>query len=365
MGKKTALFAEHVALGARMVDFGGWEMPLHYGSQLEEHHAVRRAAGLFDVSHMTVVDIAGPQALPWLKRLLANDVGRLRAPGRGLYSCMLNERGGVIDDLIVYRRSAETFRLIVNAATRDKDLAWLRRQQQGWQLALEELGDKIMLAVQGPQARELAAACLPGSLADTALGLRRFGCTECNGLFVARTGYTGEDGWELVCEDLEAGRSLWRALLAAGLRPCGLGARDTLRLEAGLALYGQDLDEAHSPLSSGLGWTVAWEPASRAFIGRAALAAERAQGVAERLAGLVLLERGIMRPGQAVHTGAGSGVVTSGGFSPTLERSIALARLPAAADGDCEVEIRGQRRRCRIVEPIFVRNGQPVEAASC
>jgi len=362
MARKTALFAEHVAAGARMVDFGGWEMPLHYGSQIEEHHAVRRAAGVFDVSHMTVVDVAGPQALTWLQTLLANDAGRLESPGRGLYSCMLNPQGGVIDDLIVYRLSADGYRLIVNAATRDKDLAWMQAQAPARDFRLTERGEKIMLAVQGPAARQTAAACLPPALAQAALALPRFGCVADGPWFVARTGYTGEDGWEIVCVELAAGKALWRELLAAGLKPCGLGARDTLRLEAGLALYGQDLDEEHSPLSSGLGWTVAWEPASRRFIGRDALLAERQRGPAEQLAGLLLLERGIMRHGQPVRTPAGGGVVTSGGFSPTLQQSIALARLPAGASGDCEVEIRGRRRRGRIVEPVFVRHGQPVAA---
>ncbi|MDJ0927543.1 MAG: glycine cleavage system aminomethyltransferase GcvT [Gammaproteobacteria bacterium] len=356
--QRTALFGRHEAAGARLVDFGGWAMPLHYGSQLDEHHAVRRSAGVFDVSHMTVVDIAGSGATECLQRLLANDVGKLTAPGHGLYSCMLNESGGVVDDLIAYRRGETEYRLVVNAATRDKDLAWLRRACEPLDATVTENATSLMLAVQGPGAREIAASLLPDDLRAPAMSLKSFHCCEAGPVFVARTGYTGEDGFELIIDSEAAGLELWDKLLAAGVTPCGLGARDTLRLEAGLALYGQDLDEDHSPLVSGLGWTIAWDPVSRDFCGRAALDAEKRAGPASTFVGLLLEDRGIMRHGQSVETDAGAGLVTSGSFAPTLQRSIALARVPARAGGYCEVDIRGQQRRARIVKPVFVRRGE-------
>ncbi len=359
MARRTPLYDRHVAAGAQMVPFGGWDMPLHYGSQIEEHHAVRRHAGAFDVSHMTVVDVGGADAGEYLRRLLANDVARL-APGQALYSCMLNDRGGVVDDLIAYRRpagGAAPYRVVVNAATREKDLEWMLAMAGSLAVELRPRDDLAMIAVQGPGARDLAGPLLPVKAAAAARDLAPFHALESGDLFVARTGYTGEDGWEVLLPAADAVR-FWNALLEAGVTPCGLGARDTLRLEAGMNLYGQDMDESASPLVSGLAWTVAWEPASRNFIGRAALERERAAGPAARLAGLVLAERGVMRRDQRVVTQAGEGRITSGGFSPTMNRSIALARVPVAATGDCEVEIRGVLRPARLVRPPFVRHGR-------
>lgn len=340
-----------------MVNFGGWEMPLHYGSQIEEHHSVRDSAGIFDVSHMTIVDVSGAQSQTYLRRLLSNDVAKLTGPGKGLYSCMLNDHGGVVDDLIGYRKTGDAYRLIVNAATRGRDLAWMESVAADFELALREREDLIMLAVQGPHACVTGAPLLPGDAGEAALQLAPFACVELDGVFVARTGYTGEDGWEIILP-VEPGLRLWDKMLAAGIAPCGLGARDTLRLEAGLNLYGQDMDEEISPLRAGLGWTVAWEPAGRDFIGRQALEDERRQPDREKLVGLILQDRGIMRHGQRVITLAGSGIITSGGFSPTMQRSIALARIPAAAAGDCRVEIRNAERPAKIVRPPFVRNGR-------
>ena len=360
MSLHTALHAHHLAAGARMVDFGGWDMPLHYGSQLDEHHAVRRAAGVFDVSHMTVVDITGAATEGWLRGLLANDVARRPRAGQGLYSCMLNEQGGVIDDLIAYRRGPESFRLVVNASTREQDLAWLSRQAAGHAVALVERPEAVMLAVQGPDSRDVAARCLPDAMRDMAGALQPFEFAEQDGLFVARTGYTGEDGWELIFADAQQGLDFWDGLISAGVEPCGLGARDTLRLEAGLALYGQDLDSSHSPLVSGLGWTIAWQPEDRAFVGRAAVSAERDRGPAERLVGLVLEGRGIIRSGQRVLSDAGDGLVTSGGFAPTLQCSVALARVPVGVGDSVDVEIRQALRRARVVKPRFVRQGKTV-----
>jgi aminomethyltransferase len=355
-GQRTPLYAEHVAAGARMVGFGGWDMPLQYTSALTEHHAVRRSWGLFDVSHMTVVDAAGAGATDYFRMLLANDIGKLTAPGRGLYSCMLNEAGGVVDDLIVYRLEKDHWRVVVNAATRDQDLAWLQRHAAGHDVRLHHRPGVVMMAVQGPAARSAAAACLPAALGSAALALGSFGCVQHGDIFLARTGYTGEDGFELVLP-AAAGVELWRRLVAAGATPCGLGARDTLRLEAALNLYGQDMDESTTPLVAGLTWTVALGT-PRQFIGRDALERQMMAGLPARQVGLLLEDRGIMRHGQRVVTSAGDGVITSGGFSPTMERSCALARVPLAASGRCEVEIRGGLRAAIVVQPPFVRRGK-------
>ena len=364
MPLETPLHGRHVALGARLVDFGGWDMPLHYGSQLEEHHVVRQGAGMFDVSHMRAVDVAGPAASAFLRRLLANDVARLQAPGKALYSCMLNEQGGVLDDLIVYLRGADRYRLVVNAGTAAKDLAWIRAAAAGADLAIHERADLAMIAVQGPAARERAAGLWAPAERDAALALAPFYATEWGGeagLFVARTGYTGEDGFEIMLPAAAAGAA-WDGLAAAGVRPCGLGARDTLRLEAGMNLYGNDMDESTTPLEAGLAWTVALD-GDRDFIGRAALEAQRAAGVPRKLVGLLLEDRGILRAHQRVYAGAaGEGETTSGSYSPTLERSVALARVPAAAGATVEVDIRGKRLIARVVRPPFVRHGRAVIA---
>ncbi|MBP9955975.1 MAG: glycine cleavage system aminomethyltransferase GcvT [Pseudomonas sp.] len=360
MGQRTPLYDLHVALGAKLVDFGGWDMPLHYGSQVEEHHQVRQDCGVFDVSHMTVVDVAGAEAQAFLRRLLANDVARLEAPGKALYSAMLNEAGGIIDDLIVYR-SAAGYRLVVNAATHDKDLAWMRAQSEGFAVELRERDDLAMLAVQGPHALERCAELVTPPRASLIRTLQPFHGQAEGDWFIARTGYTGEDGLEILLPADEA-PGLLNDLVGAGIAPVGLGARDTLRLEAGLNLYGQDMDETVTPQAANLGWTVAWEPAERDFIGRAALEAQRAAGGAEtKLVGLVLEERGVLRAHQAVRVeGLGDGEITSGSFSPTLGKSIALARVPAGTGERAEVEIRGKWYPVRVVKPAFVRHGKPL-----
>ncbi len=357
MGLKTPLYDKHVESGARLVDFGGWDMPVHYGSQKEEHHTVRRSAGMFDVSHMTIVDLAGERCRDFLRGLLANDVAKLADAGKALYTCMLNESGGVIDDLIVYFFDAENFRLIVNAATRDKDLEWIGRHARAFDVSVTERDDLAMIAVQGPEARERAATLVDAAQRDAAMALRPFTATQAGDLFVARTGYTGEDGWEIIVPK-DAAAALWDGLLEAGIAPCGLGARDTLRLEAAMNLYGNDMDETVTPLESGLGWTVAWDPAERDFIGRDALVAQRETGGLRRFVGLLLEGRGVLRGHQRVETAAGDGVITSGGFSPTMERSIALARLPAGNYESVRVDIRGKLVDARIVKTPFVRNGK-------
>lgn len=360
MNLRTALYESHVNAGARMVPFGGWDMPLHYGSQLQEHHRVRAEAGVFDVSHMTIVDLEGPGTHAFLRRLLANDVARLTAPGSALYSCMLNEAGGILDDLIVYFRGEERYRLVVNAATRSSDLAWIEAQRatSAPEVALTHRADLAMLALQGPMAERMLAQVYPPVTVSAVRSLKAFQFAERPEGFIARTGYTGEDGFEIMLPGADA-PAFWRALVAAGAAPCGLGARDTLRLEAGLALYGTDLDEAHTPAECGLAWTVALTPPERAFIGRAALT----EGAPRfRQVGLVLEDRGVLRNGLAVRFADGSeGVITSGGFSPTLQRAIALARVPpaAAAQRQCEVLLRGQPVKATVVKPPFVRHGQP------
>ena len=361
MPQTTPLNAMHRAAGARMVDFGGFDMPLHYGSQIEEHHAVRRDAGMFDVSHMRVLDLEGPGARDFLRGALANDVAKLATPGKALYSCLLAENGGVLDDLIVYWRGGDAFRIVVNAGTAQKDIAWLRgllaRTHANARLAVRD--DLAMLAVQGPRAREKTWTALPEAAQATA-GLEPFnGVTvptrRCE-LFVARTGYTGEDGFEVMLPAACA-VEVWQALQAAGVRPCGLGARDTLRLEAGMNLYGQDMDETVTPLESGLAWTVDLA-SEREFAGKDALLA---QPPSRKLVGLLLVDAGgVLRAHQRVDCAHGHGEITSGTFAPTLGRSIALARLPASVrPGETvHVLVRERRLAARVVKPPFVRNGR-------
>jgi aminomethyltransferase len=360
MGRRTPLFELHRQLGARIVDFGGWDMPVQYTSQIEEHHAVRRAAGVFDVSHMCVIDLKGDKVRAFLRRLLANDVAKLTQPGKALYSCMLDESGGVIDDLIVYFMNESWFRMVVNAGTRDKDLAWIRRHAEDFGIEVLERTDLAMIAVQGPQAREKVAQLLPPDGAKAALALQAFFGAEIDQWFVARTGYTGEDGFEIMMPATDAVR-VWQELNKLGVTSCGLGARDTLRLEAGMNLYGNDMDEKTHPLESGLAWTVALEPETRKFIGREALDAIMAKGSPRKLVGLLLEDRGVLRSHQKVLAeGIGEGEVTSGTYSPTLERSIGLARVPAGAGGQLQVEIRGKLLHARVVKPPFVRNGKSI-----
>ena len=357
MGQRSPLYDQHLAVGAKMVDFGGWDMPLHYGSQVEEHHQVRRDCGVFDVSHMTVVDVAGAQAKAYLQRLLANDVARLAQVGKALYSAMLNEQGGVIDDLIVYVTD-EGYRLVVNASTRDKDLAWMRAQASGFEVRIDERADLAMLAIQGPQARTRMMDLVTQPRAALIQELKPFQGLAAGDWFIGRTGYTGEDGLEIILP-AEQAPDFFSELVGAGISPIGLGARDTLRLEAGLNLYGQDMNEEVSPLAANMGWTIAWEPAERAFVGRGALEEQRERSEQPKLVGLVLEERGVLRAHQVVRVnGIGEGEITSGSFSPTLGKSIALARVPANTGERAEVEIRNKWYPVRVVQPTFVRHGK-------
>ena len=364
MTQKTILNETHRALGAKMVDFGGWDMPIHYGSQIEEHHQVRRDAGMFDVSHMTVADLNGPRVREFLRHLVANSVDKLQKPGKALYTTMLNAQGGVIDDLIIYFMSEDWFRLVVNAATRDKDIAWITAQAGAFDIAVRERPEFGMVAVQGPTARDKVIGLLREEDRAPVAKLARFSAREARTIdgivvFVARTGYTGEDGFEVIVPEAQT-VAFWDALLAAGVKPAGLGARDTLRLEAGMNLYGQDMDETVSPYEAALGWTVALD-AGRDFIGREVLERQHAGGAPRQMIGIVMDEKGVLRHGQKVLTDNGIGEILSGTFSPTLGKAIAFARVPAGAPGDVRVDIRGKEVPVRVVKFPFVRDGKPMD----
>ncbi len=357
MGKRTPLYQCHVEAQAKLVDFAGWDMPLHYGSQIQEHHQVRQQAGMFDVSHMTIVDLHGPAVADYLRYLVANNIDRL-VPGKALYTCMLNEQGGVIDDLIVYKMTDNFYRLVVNSGTREKDLAWLTKQANSFELTLTVRDDCAMLAIQGPHIREKIPTLFSPDQAQTILNLKVFHAAELDHYFIARTGYTGEDGFEVILPATEA-PAFWRKLLAADIKPCGLGARDTLRLEAGLNLYGADMDETVTPLESNLAWTVAFDPTDRQFIGRTALEKQLHNGVKQQLVGLVLEGQGVLRNHQKVIVdGFGEGEITSGSFSPTLSKGIALARVPAQVGQHCLVDMRGKQVPVQVIKPPFVKQGK-------
>ena len=362
MTQKTVLNDTHRAMGAKMVDFGGWDMPIHYGSQIDEHHDVRRDAGMFDVSHMTVVDLTGARVRDFLRKLVANSVDKLQKPGKALYTCMLTPEGGVIDDLIIYYMREDWFRLVVNAATRDKDLAWISAQAKAFDVEVVERPEFGMIAVHGPNARAKVIALLDEADRAKAGKLARFAAMETRTvdgapLFVARTGYTGEDGFEIIVPEADT-VALWQALAAAGVKPAGLGARDTLRLEAGMNLYGQDMDETVSPYEAALAWTVALDE-GRDFNGRAVLEAQVANGAPRQMIGLVMDEKGVLRHGQRVLTANGDGEILSGTFSPTLGKAIAFARVPAGEPGEVRVDIRGREVPVRVVKFPFVREGKP------
>lgn len=357
MSNQTALYAKHLESGAKMVDFAGWQMPINYGSQIDEHHQVRTDAGMFDVSHMVILDFSGGDVVPFLRNLLANDIDKLKQLGKALYSCMLNEEGGVIDDLIIYYMGEDSYRMVVNAATRDKDIQWIQEKAMGSDVNIVEREDYSMLAVQGPNARKAVVSTLDQAVVADIDAIKPFFGVQLESMFIARTGYTGEDGFEMMVPN-ESAAELWDKLLTAGVKPIGLGARDTLRMEAGMNLYGTDMSEDTSPLTSGLGWTIAWQPEDRIFIGRDVIEREKNEGVKQKFVGLVLEGRGVLRSHQKVVTSNGEGEITSGTFSPTLKQSIALARVPSDIGETCEVVIRDKHLPARVVKPVFVRNGK-------
>ncbi|RRS10496.1 glycine cleavage system aminomethyltransferase GcvT [Pseudoalteromonas sp. J010] len=359
MTSKTVLHAKHLEAGAKMVDFHGWEMPINYGSQIEEHHAVRQDAGMFDVSHMTIVDIEGVDAKAFLQKLVANDVAKLTVAGKALYTGMLNEQGGVIDDLIIYFFTETQYRLVVNSATREKDLAHINAVATGFDVTVTERPEYAMIAVQGPNAIAKTATILDEQQQAAVAGMKPFFGVQAGELFIATTGYTGEAGYEIVVHN-DGAADLWQKLLDAGVRPAGLGARDTLRLEAGMNLYGSDMDETVSPLAANMAWTIAWEPEDRDFIGRAAITKQRAEKSTDKLVGLVLESKGVLRGGSKVIVEGGEGVITSGTFSPTLGFSVALARVPRSVGETAQVEMRKKLVDVKVVKPSFVRNGKSI-----
>ena len=343
--KTTCLHQAHIDAGAKMVDFGGWDMPINYGSQIEEHHA----------SHMTIVDLHGPESEKFLLHLLANDVRKL-SNGKALYSTMLNEKGGIIDDLITYKRANNDYRIVVNAATREKDLAWFQKQVTKFDATITERPECAMIAVQGPHSIEACLKVLPEDIAKQLSELKRFSAIDTDEYFIGRTGYTGEDGVEIIIPE-DAAVALWDKLIQAEVKPCGLGARDTLRLESGMHLYGQDMDENITPLECGLAWTVRKEDAD--FIGSDALAKLRESGVTKKMTGVVLRERGILRHNQELIDNAGlTGIITSGSFSPTTEVAIGMAIVDKNMNENVKVQIRKKQLSVQLVKLPFVRNGK-------
>ncbi len=359
MTNKTVLHAKHLEAGAKMVDFHGWEMPINYGSQIEEHHAVRQDAGMFDVSHMTIVDVEGADAKAFLRKLVINDVDKLNVAGKALYTGMCNEEGGVIDDLIIYFFNDTSYRLVVNSATREKDLAWIATQSADFAVTVTERPEFGMIAVQGPEAKAKVATILNAEQNAAVEGMKPFFGLQAGELFIATTGYTGEAGYEIVVPEAQAA-DLWQQLLDAGVKPAGLGARDTLRLEAGMNLYGLDMDESVTPLAANMAWTISWDDEARDFIGKAKLAELREAGSEPKLVGLILEEKGVLRSGLKVVTEHGEGVITSGTFSPTLGHSIAMARVPRAVklEDTVQVEMRKKLVDVKVIKPSFARNGK-------
>ncbi|MFW0097254.1 MAG: glycine cleavage system aminomethyltransferase GcvT [Coxiella endosymbiont of Haemaphysalis qinghaiensis] len=361
MLRRTPLYEEHFQAKARFVDFAGWIMPLHYGSQVDEHHQVRQHVGIFDVSHMGVVDIKGEDTKSFLRSLLANDVAKLKEPGYALYSCMLNEVGGVSDDLIVYYLSFSHYRLVINAVTREKDIAWMNEQSRLYRVTIKDRPQMCIIAIQGPEVFYIIQRIFDNDTSAKVMHLKPFQFVLTGDFLIARTGYTGEDGLEIIVPDLRV-HELWQKAVSFGAKPCGLGARDTLRLEAGLNLYGVDMDETTSPLSSNLAWTVSWDDPNRNFIGRAALENQLDRGIEEQLVGLIMKEPGILRNHQKVFLhDQKKGEITSASFSPTLKHAIAFARIPSESFKGAFIERRGKKIPVKIIKPPFVRRGKPFE----
>ncbi|MCF6765007.1 glycine cleavage system aminomethyltransferase GcvT [Thiotrichales bacterium 19S3-7] len=353
---KTPLYDWHVEHGAKMVPFAGWQMPIDYGSQIEEHHAVRKDKGIFDVSHMLAVDLSGERVCDFLSYLVANDVRKI-ASGKALYTCMLNEKGGVIDDLIIYHISESQYRLVVNAGNRQKDVNWIKTQAALFNVSVQTREDLSIIAVQGPNAREAVISALDDDMVFNVAELKPFRLFKSDEMLIARTGYTGEDGFEIMLEQ-EKVVEFWQKLIDQGVKACGLGARDTLRLEAGLNLYGNDMLDDITPFECGLDWTVSLTD-DRDFIGKSALVTQKNNGITSKFIGLILLDRGVLRAGQKVVSEQGEGIITSGSFSPTLNQSIALARIPIDAT-ECQVEIRNRKLALKMVSYPFVRKGNVV-----
>ena len=364
--KRTPLYSLHRELGAKIVEFGGWEMPVQYSGILEEHQAVRERAGIFDVSHMGELVLKGPDAFAQIQKLTPNDVSKL-TDGKCHYSAFLTERGTYVDDLLVYRRAPDSFMLVVNASNTPKDFAWAKSHVSGNLKVEDKTEDYALLSVQGPRAVALCQRVCSANLSDIPYYAFRTMNVLGAPALVSRTGYTGEDGFELMVPAAEA-EKVFRKLLeegrADGVLPCGLGSRDTLRLEAKMALYGNDIDETVTPWEADLAWTVKMKKGD--FIGRDALEKQKQQGVPRKLVGFDMTDRGIARHGYPAQTQAGAGVVTSGTHSPTFGHPIGLALLPASASevgSEFSVDIRGRQARAKVVEtPFYKRKKEEVPA---
>lgn len=358
MLKKTALHGHHQALGALLIDFAGWEMPMHYGSQIKEHHAVRQQSGMFDVSHMGVFDVTGADATAYLRHALANDIYKLQSVGQALYTCLLNPMGGVIDDLIVYRLGEDWYRIILNASRCEIDVRWFEQLSADFDVTLKLQSELNILAVQGPNAISQVKKLFDKSARKNIAQLKPFHTCIENNMQIARTGYTGEEGVEIILSSDQA-VEVWEKLLANNVAPCGLGARDTLRLEAGFNLFGNDMDENITPFEANLSWTVSFKDEARDFVGKSALLKQQEYDDTLKLVGLIMEAGGVLRNQQIVYMPDGSeGEITSGGFSPTLGHAIAFARVPNDAHGVVEVDRRGKRIPVKIVKLPFVKHGQ-------
>ena len=358
MSNKTELHDTHIKMNGKMVDFTGWTLPIHYGSQINEHKIVRSDAGMFDVSHMMITDIKGKDAKPYLLHILANNIDRLKEPGKALYSCILNETAGIIDDLIIYYINDTHYRMITNAGTRDKNKKWFAETAKEYDIAFNTRDDLATIAIQGPNARKKTCSILPSEVQQQAEQLPPFSSLSHKNWFIARTGYTGEDGFEVILPNEEI-VDFWNKLHQAGVTPVGLGARDTLRLEAAMSLYGTDMDEKISPLECGLSWTIAWQPVERDFIGRRALTKIRSQIDNQVRIGILLPSKGILRNGQKVYMNNKEiGFITSGSYSPIIGKSIALARINNDSKGEYSVDIRGKKFPVQKVKLPFIMNGK-------
>lgn len=354
----TPFYQCHLDSGGKIVDFGGWALPVNYGSQIKEHEAVRTDVGMFDVSHMVITDVHGAEAKAFLRHLISNDVEKLEKHGIGkaLYAALLNREAGVIDDLIVYLTSFG-YRIVSNAATEAKDMGWIKQVAGDFQVSLFPRRDLAMLAVQGPNAIQKVSAAHP-EVAEQLLILKPFASVENNGYFYARTGYTGENGLEIMFPKDEA-KTLWLTLLDHGVEPCGLGARDTLRLEAGMNLYGHEMDESITPLECTMDWVVDLSDESRDFIGKKAYELAKLSADNMTQVGLLMQGKGVLRDGQELQlNGEKIGVITSGTFSPSMKQSIAIARINKNIDGVIDVIIRDKKEPVKIVKLPFVRNGK-------
>ena len=350
---KTPLNNAHIELGAKMVNFSHWEMPISYTSLIEEHHAVRNTAGVFDVSHMSVFDFNGGDQVAFFEKIFANDIKKISNEDKAIYGALLNEEGGILDDLIIYHAN-EKFRLVSNCSTREQNRQWYEKHAVEFGVEVVERSDMGILAIQGPDA--LSKILSIDGINPQVNNLQSFGCMFDGDKLYARTGYTGEDGLEIIVpsEDIN---QFWDQALRLGCTPIGLGARDTLRLEAGLNLYGNDMTIENHPYESNLGWTIDMTDENRQFIGKQALLSID-QSKSQKIVGIILRDKGVLRSGYEVIHDEGKGVVLSGSYSPTLQSSIGLARVDQGYKKDGKVMIRNKMLNIDFVSPRFIERGK-------